>query len=36
MKKIYKFYADCGRAGSVSSLFIADSKDVDNIIGKDV
>ena len=36
MKKIYKFSWDCGRAGELDGLFIANSDDVDKIIGKPV
>ena len=36
MKKIYKFNVYCGRMGSIDSIFIADSEDVENIIGEDV
>jgi len=36
MKKIYKFYWDCGRMGELEGLFIADSKDVKQIIGHEI
>lgn len=34
MKRLYKFYWDCGRMGDVEGLFIADEKEVDKSIGK--
>ena len=34
MKKLYKFYADCGRMGDIEGLFIADSKVVEAAIGE--
>ena len=36
MKKLYKFYWDCGRMGSLDGIFIADDKDVKKVIGKEV
>lgn len=36
MKKVYKFHWDCGRSGNISSVFVADSTDVENAIGKDI
>lgn len=36
MKRIYGFYWDCGRMGSVQSLFVADSEQVAKCIGKRV
>jgi len=36
MKKLYVFYWDCGRSGSVEGIFIAEEKDVKNAIGKNV
>ena len=36
MKKMYKFFWDCGRMGKVESVFIAEENDVKNIIGKEV
>ena len=36
MKKIYEFYWDCGRQGSVEGVFIEDSELVDMCIGKSV
>lgn len=35
-KGIYKFYWDCGRMGEIKSIFVADSEDVENAIGKEV
>lgn len=36
MKGIYSFYWDCGRVGSVSGLFVAESADIAKAIGKQV
>jgi hypothetical protein len=36
MKCVYKFNVDCGRQGTLSSVFVADEKEVENIIGKTV
>lgn len=38
MKKNYlwKFYCDCGRQGSLSSLFVATEPEIANLIGKEV
>jgi hypothetical protein len=36
MQGIYKFYWDCGRSGCVESLFIADTKEVVAIQGKEI
>jgi hypothetical protein len=36
MKKLYKFYWNCRRQGSVNGLFIADEKEVKDIIGEEV
>lgn len=35
MKKLYKFNWDC-RYGNIEGLFIADEKEVKNIIGKEI
>lgn len=35
-KRLYKFHWDCGRMGDVSSVFIAESKDLESAIGKTV
>ena len=34
MKKLFSFYADCGRQGSLEGLFIATQEEVDKAIGK--
>lgn len=36
MKKLYSYGLDCGRMGYIESLFVADSKDVEAAIGKNV
>jgi hypothetical protein len=36
MKKLYKFYWDCGRQGDISGLFISDDKTISDNIGKNV
>ena len=36
MEKLWKFEWECGRQGYVEGVFIADDKDVENIIGKQV
>jgi hypothetical protein len=36
MKKLFKFYWDCGRMGILDGLFIATQEQVDDIIGKNV
>jgi len=36
MKKIYKFDWDCGRMGDLSGLFIADSAEIEKLIGKEI
>lgn len=36
MKKLYKFFWDCGRMGEVEGLFIADDKEVKEAIGEHV
>lgn len=36
MKAIYEFYWDCGRQGFLEGLFIADSDEVKEAIGKKV
>lgn len=35
-KGLYKFNFDCGRMGELNGVFIADSKDVESVIGKEV
>ena len=34
MEKLWKFEWDCGRQGYIDGIFIADDKDVANIVGK--
>lgn len=36
MKKVYRFFWDCGRMGCVEGLFAADEKDVATAIGNEV
>lgn len=36
MKGIYRFHWDCGRAGDISSIFVAEDEDVNAVIGKKV
>lgn len=36
MKKLYQFELDYGRSGYLEGLFIADDKDVKELIGKEV
>ena len=36
MKKLYKFYWDCGRQGDIEGIFIAEENEVKDIVGKDV
>ena len=36
MKTIYKFYACCGRMGYLDGLFVADSAEVESLIGTTV
>jgi hypothetical protein len=36
MKKLYKFYWDCGRAGFLDGLFIAEEEHVKLAIGKTI
>jgi len=36
MRKLYKFYWDCGRMGCLESLFVADEKDIKRIMGKEI
>ena len=36
MKKLYSFYWDCGRQGSVEGIFIATEQEVKNAIGRNV
>ncbi|HID0769541.1 TPA: hypothetical protein ACXC99_003638 [Clostridium botulinum] len=36
MKKLYKFYWDCGRQGDVEGMFIADEKEIEGAIDEEV
>ncbi|WP_297639644.1 hypothetical protein [uncultured Clostridium sp.] len=36
MKKLYKFYWDCGRQGEVEGVFIADETELENAIGENI
>lgn len=36
MKKIYRFYWDCGRMGELAGIFVADSAEVEALIGKHI
>lgn len=36
MKKLYKFYWDCGGQGNVEGIFIAEEKEVKEAIGKEI
>lgn len=36
MKKLYSFYWDCGRAGGLQGLFVAEESEVNKIMGKEV
>ena len=36
MKKLYRFYLDCGRMGSLDGLFIAEDTVVAEAMGKDI
>jgi len=33
---LYKFFWDCGRMGEVEGIFVAEQKDIDRAIGKQV
>lgn len=35
-KKLYQFYWECGRQGSLEGLFIADEQEVEKSIGQEV
>lgn len=35
-EKLYKFYWDCGRAGDLEGVFIAEEKTITNAIGSEV
>lgn len=36
MKKLYRFYWDCGRQGHVKSLFVSDDETIKSNIGKNI
>ena len=36
MKKLYSFFWECGRMGTLDGLFIAEESDVNAIIGKNI
>jgi hypothetical protein len=36
MKKLFSFYVDCGRQGSLDGLFIATQDEVDKAVGQEV
>ena len=36
MKKLFKFYENCGRMGDLSGIFIAEQEDVDKLLGKEI
>lgn len=36
MKKVYAFFWDCHRSGTLNGMFVADDNDVKSAIGKDV
>lgn len=36
MKKLYEFYHGCGRMGELEGLFIAEERDIEKIIGKEI
>ncbi len=36
MKKLYKFYWDCGRMGNVKGLFVATPEEIEEAMGKQV
>lgn len=35
-KKLFSFYWDCGRMGSLEGLFVSTQEEVDKVIGKEV
>lgn len=35
-KGLYRFYWDCGRQGSLEGVFVEDSENIKNVIGKEV
>lgn len=36
MKGLYKFFWNCGRMGDLEGVFVAEEKDVENLIGKHI
>ena len=36
MKKLYKFYWDCGRMGELEGLFVAESDEIKELMGKEI
>lgn len=36
MKKVFRFYWNCGRMGELEGIFIAEQSEVDDLIGKHV
>lgn len=36
MKKLYRFYEDCGRMGSLSGVFVREEQDVATLLGKEI
>lgn len=36
MKKLYRFYWDCGRQGDVEGIFVATIEEIEQAIGKSV
>lgn len=36
MRKLYKFYWDCGRMGFLDGIFVAEEEEVNNLIGKTI
>lgn len=35
-KKLFSFFWDCGRMGSLEGLFVATQEDIDRIMGKEI
>ena len=36
MNKLYKFHWDCGRMGNLDGVFIAEPKEIEALIGKEI
>ena len=36
MKKLYKFYLDCGRMGDLTGIFVAEERDIEKVIDKEI